>query len=137
MLVPDPDTCPADPSGLPLCSAVGLSTGDKCITGPDICPDQPGPTNCPAFQVARRLLKKIHGPITRAFHGWTQRRFKASSDVRADVYARADASPDGGARPAYVRADCTCGTDCQQSMHRTDGVLRQWQPVRKRRILQL
>ena len=37
-LVPDPDTCPADPSGLPLCSAIGLATGDKCITGPQICP---------------------------------------------------------------------------------------------------
>jgi len=54
----NPDTCPDDAAGLPLCNAVGLSTGDKCITGPDICPDQPGPTNCPAFQVARRLLTR-------------------------------------------------------------------------------
>ena len=45
----NPDTCPDDAAGLPLCSAVGLSTGDKCITGPNICPDQPGPTNCPVF----------------------------------------------------------------------------------------
>ena len=61
---------------------MGLATGDKCITGPQICPDQPGPTNCPAaFQVARRLLPKVHGPVTRAFHGWAQRRFKASSEA--------------------------------------------------------
>ena len=51
------------------------------ITGPQICPDQPGPTNCPAaFQVARRLLPKVHGPVTKAFHGWAQRQFKASSE---------------------------------------------------------
>jgi len=32
-LVPDPDTCPADPAGLPLCNEMGLATGDKCIKG--------------------------------------------------------------------------------------------------------
>ena len=38
-------------------------------------------TNCPAaFQVARRLLPKVHGPVTKAFHGWAQRQFKASSE---------------------------------------------------------
>ena len=54
--------------GLPLCSEAGLAMFDYCITGPQICPDQPGPTNCPAFQVARRLLKKIPS--------WAQRPYK-------------------------------------------------------------
>jgi hypothetical protein len=58
------DSCPSTrlliQMGLPLCSEAGLAMFDYCITGPQICPDQPGPTNCPAFQVARRLLMDVN-----------------------------------------------------------------------------
>ena len=50
-----PDTCPVDATGLPLCNAVGLATGDKCITSLRICPDLQEPTKCPAFHGRRRL----------------------------------------------------------------------------------
>ena len=74
------DSCPSTrlliQMGLPLCSEVGLAMFDYCITGPQICPDQPGPTNCPAFQVARRLLKKIHGPMVPS---WAQRPYKKAT----------------------------------------------------------
>ena len=38
--------------------------------------DQPGPTSCPVFQVARRLLKKIHGPMVPS---WAQRPYKKAT----------------------------------------------------------
>ena len=90
----DPDNCPQDATGLPLCSQQGLSTGDLCITGANICPVQ-NSTNCPAFQVARRLQDlPVHGPVTKAFHGWAQRHFKNSAGDDARRRLATAAKPD-------------------------------------------
>ena len=50
----DAAKCPADATSLSLCNRVGLSAEDLCVTSGEICPGQPGPTNCRALQGARR-----------------------------------------------------------------------------------
>ena len=75
----DPDLCPADAAGLPLCSQQGLRTGDLCVTGASICPSS-GSTNCPAFS-ASADDEKLGGSVTFKCYG---------ADVTADPFALCD-----------------------------------------------
>lgn len=61
-LIPEPDTCPGDLAGLPLCNEVGRN-GGLCVTSDEICPDQLGITTTCVYKVlriARRALAKVH-----------------------------------------------------------------------------
>ena len=88
----DPGTCPSETADLQPCNAVGLSNGEFCVGSADICPDQLEPiyAACPVGVVrrARRFLAKVHGPATRAFHGWNRRRLQASAGDDADARRR-------------------------------------------------